>query len=78
MGLPSDRTASFDLPTNGHGSSLTGNGHTITSHAVGGSDGAEYEAAGPGHFKPLWKGSQLDRKEFVRIALQAFNEMGYQ
>lgn len=28
-------------------------------------------------FKPLWEGSQVDRREFVRLALQAFQEIGY-
>lgn len=27
--------------------------------------------------KPLWEGSSIDRREFVRLALQAFKEMGY-
>ncbi|GAA5867882.1 hypothetical protein JCM1840_003474 [Sporobolomyces johnsonii] len=28
-------------------------------------------------FVPLWEGSNLDRREFVRLALQAFEDMGY-
>lgn len=28
-------------------------------------------------FKPLWPGSELDRRELVRLALQTFKEMGY-
>lgn len=29
-------------------------------------------------FKPLWAGSHIDRRELVRLAMQAFEEMGYQ
>ncbi|GAA5986718.1 hypothetical protein JCM11641_007751 [Rhodosporidiobolus odoratus] len=28
-------------------------------------------------FVPLWDGSNIDRREFVRLALQAFEDMGY-
>ncbi|KWU44917.1 WD40 repeat-like protein [Rhodotorula sp. JG-1b] len=35
----------------------------------------EYE--GDEGFVPLWKGSNLDRREFVRLAMQAFEDMGY-
>lgn len=28
-------------------------------------------------FKPLWPGSNIDRRELVRLAMQAFEEMGY-
>lgn len=28
-------------------------------------------------FKPLWPGSTIDRREFVRLALQTFKDMGY-
>ena len=38
-------------------------------------DAMEYE--GDEGFVPLWKGSNLDRREFVRLAMQAFEDMGY-
>jgi hypothetical protein len=33
--------------------------------------------AGDVDFVPAWKGSSLDKREFVRLALQALGEMGY-
>lgn len=48
------------------------NGHGV---AAAEKDAAQYE--GDEGFVPLWEGSNLDRREFVRIALQAFQDMGY-
>lgn len=66
--------------THSNGSS-SGNGETAE---LGGSNGGGpsrdadvYERAGRGHFMPLWEGSHLDRREFVRLALQALGDMGY-
>jgi hypothetical protein len=38
-------------------------------------DAMQYE--GEDGFVPLFEGSNLDRREFVRLALQAFEDMGY-
>ncbi|GAA5934008.1 hypothetical protein JCM1841_002048 [Sporobolomyces salmonicolor] len=38
-------------------------------------DAMEYD--GEDGFVPLWEGSNFDRREFVRLALQAFEDMGY-
>lgn len=38
-------------------------------------DAGEYE--GDEGFVPLWAGSNLDRREFVRLAMQTFEDMGY-
>lgn len=35
----------------------------------------EYD--GEDGFKPLWPGSDVDRREFVRLTLQALKEIGY-
>ncbi|GAA5822786.1 hypothetical protein JCM11251_004380 [Rhodosporidiobolus azoricus] len=73
-------------------SSLTSNGHSSTTNGVGGAaesgssvaagkkparetDAMQYE--GEEGFVPLWEGSNFDRREFVRLALQAFEDMGY-
>ncbi|GAA5843715.1 hypothetical protein JCM9279_000115 [Rhodotorula babjevae] len=67
--------------TNGNSSSHAVNGSTsavasINGHAAAATkDAAQYE--GDEGFVPLWEGSNLDRREFVRIALQAFEDMGY-
>ncbi|SCV68978.1 BQ2448_1998 [Microbotryum intermedium] len=37
-------------------------------------DANDYEHSS---FKPLWPGSAVDRREWVRLALQTFKEMGY-
>ncbi|GAA6004705.1 hypothetical protein JCM10207_000988 [Rhodosporidiobolus poonsookiae] len=78
------------LVSNGH-SSTASNGHSNGfgvgegDHGHLASDGAagkkkaldvmQYE--GEEGFVPLWDGSNLDRREFVRLALQAFEDMGY-
>lgn len=67
--LGSNGTAQPLSPTNGNAQ-----GSLREEHLT---DGAEYGAGGAGYFKPLWPGSNLDRREFVRLALQAFNEIGY-
>ena len=61
-----------------HNNGLTqlGNGHS-NGLAVETSDGAEYAAGGAGYFKPLWEASNHDRREFVRLTLQALHEIGY-
>lgn len=51
----------------------TSNGH---SNGTGHVDAMDYD--GESGFKPLWEGSDVDRREFVRIALQALEEIGYQ
>lgn len=38
-------------------------------------DAMEYEQGAT--FKPLWEGSQVDRREFVRLAMQTFKDLGY-
>ena len=73
--------------TNGHSN---GNGLGVAADQIGtdrstsASDGVkaskrldamEYE--GDEGFVPLWRGSNLDRREFVRLAMQAFEDMGY-
>lgn len=58
-------------PANGH-NGLPSNGDDATRH---GRDALAYD--GSQGFVPLWQGSQVDRREFVRLALQAFEEMGY-
>ncbi|BGP45859.1 hypothetical protein JCM10450v2_001694 [Rhodotorula kratochvilovae] len=68
--------------TNGH-ALLSANGHAPTASASNGfsagaeagRDAAQYD--GDEGFVPLWEGSNLDRREFVRIAMQAFEDMGY-
>ncbi|KPV75622.1 uncharacterized protein RHOBADRAFT_13767 [Rhodotorula graminis WP1] len=68
----STNCTSPDLAINGTTSAASAtNGHV----AVAVKDAAQYE--GDEGFVPLWEGSNLDRREFVRIALQAFQDMGY-
>ena len=78
------------IPTNGNGNG-NGNSSSSSSSSISHSNGlgsdlgqagvatdeAEYAQGGAGYFKPLWPGSNLDRQEFVRLALQTFKEMGY-
>ncbi|GAA6029307.1 hypothetical protein JCM8097_003613 [Rhodosporidiobolus ruineniae] len=72
--------------TNGHSShngfSLAQDGEDADGSAVAvgkrparETDAMMYE--GEEGFVPLWEGSNLDRREFVRLALQAFEDMGY-
>lgn len=51
------------------------NGGKGISNGAGGLDAMQYD--GDEGFVPLWEGSNLDRREFVRLALQAFQDMGY-
>lgn len=48
-----------------------GNGKDDTSMIL-----SEYEASGSG-FKALYPDSTIDKREFVRLALQALNDIGY-
>jgi WD repeat-containing protein 26 len=81
-------TAANGHQTNGHST----NGFATTSAAVPSTstsavkarlDAMDYENSdAPGAspsalFKPLWAGSTIDRREFVRLALQTFKDMGY-
>ncbi|GAA5848214.1 hypothetical protein JCM8547_004446 [Rhodosporidiobolus lusitaniae] len=80
--LPIGSSPSF---SNGHSSSSNGFDHgtvagkkpLLPGAAQPGRqlDAAQYE--GEEGFVPLWEGSNLDRREFVRLALQTFEEMGY-
>lgn len=71
----SSSSAPAGLPAaNGHAESASSNGHDSGAAPVH-TDAMEYE--GGIAFKPLWDGSQVDRREFVRLALQAFKEIGY-
>lgn len=64
-------------------SAAVGNGHAATNGFSSSSNGTvtrttdamQYD--GDEGFVPLWDGSNLDRREFVRLALQAFEDMGY-
>lgn len=59
-------------PANG----LALNGHaTHPERTLKRLDSMDY--AGDVSFVPAWKGSSLDKREFVRLALQALGEMGY-
>lgn len=72
-------------------SSSTSNGHHHTSASSNGFHGHDDNRAmeekrreldsmqyeGEEGFVPLYEGSNLDRREFVRLALQAFEDMGY-
>ncbi|GAA5862183.1 hypothetical protein JCM3774_004812 [Rhodotorula dairenensis] len=81
----SDLPTALDAHLNGNASSMTNghsNGHGGAGVADDGSDALpkrldamQYE--GDEGFVPLWKGSNLDRREFVRLAMQAFQDMGY-
>lgn len=72
------------LSTNGHGSNSFGGAAAGTATAGNGAvlrtDAMDYEEGDTASVvlrKPLWEGSQIDRREFVRLALQAFKDMGY-
>lgn len=66
---------------NGHSNGFATNGNSSTSlvdkelSTNGALDSNKYR--GEDGFVPLWEGSNLDRREFVRLALQAFQDMGY-
>ncbi|GAA6062457.1 hypothetical protein JCM10212_005360 [Sporobolomyces blumeae] len=79
--------------TNGnsmHSSETNGHGHLTGSEAIANGNGATARDGvldstrldstmydGEDGFVPLWEGSNVDRRELVRIALQAFEDMGY-
>lgn len=69
------------MDTSPTASTSNGNGFSAqvipSNGAASAKDGDEYARGGSGYFKPLWEGSNLDRREFVRLALQTFEEMGY-
>ena len=56
---------------NGHsnGAARTEEGESTMTDAMDYAQGAV--------FKPLWEGSQVDRREFVRLAMQTFKDLGY-
>lgn len=65
---------------NGHSLVAVGNGHSnggagMQEGEVMMTDAMEY--VGGVAFKPLWEGSQVDRREFVRLAMQTFKDLGY-
>lgn len=78
-------------PTSANGHSLASNGHppkngislaqSATNNHTRHLDAMDYddEHGGGGglSFKALWRGSSIDRRELVRLALQTFDEMGY-
>ncbi|KAI5479335.1 catabolite degradation protein [Pseudohyphozyma bogoriensis] len=74
-------TASSSATTNGH---ATSNGHSngvtsadiATSHAKERLDAMDYDGDASG-FVPLYEGSDIDRREFVRLALQSLRDIGY-
>ncbi|GAA5877585.1 hypothetical protein JCM16303_003387 [Sporobolomyces ruberrimus] len=77
-------TLASNSETNGHsnGFSSNGNGTAATmrdgpSEVSNGKALDSMQYRGEEGFVPLWEGSNFDRREFVRLALQAFQEMGY-
>lgn len=91
LGAPSPATltnghsTSSATESNGHsnGLSLNGTMNGTTPRGLDGESdtgGRELDSSryrGEEGFVPLWEGSNFDRREFVRLALQAFEEMGY-
>ncbi|GAA5894761.1 hypothetical protein JCM6882_006674 [Rhodosporidiobolus microsporus] len=69
--------ASPSSTTNGFGTAAAGADGSVAAgkKPVRETDAMQYE--GDEGFVPLWEGSNLDRREFVRLALQAFEDMGY-
>lgn len=63
------------VTTNGNGHK-NGFGEVAVGEVKRQLDVDEYEEAGI-TFKPLWKGSEIDRREFVRLTMQTLQEMGY-
>ncbi|SGZ22426.1 BQ5605_C022g09486 [Microbotryum silenes-dioicae] len=63
---PHDTAAALAITAGGSSSSSASPDH----HR----DASDYEHSS---FKPLWPGSDIDRREWVRLALQTFKEMGY-
>lgn len=65
-------------PSNGH---ATSNGHANGAAAAAGAgtdrttDAMEYE--GGAVFQPLYAGSDVDKREFVRLTLQVLKDIGY-
>ncbi|GAA5987610.1 hypothetical protein JCM5350_001895 [Sporobolomyces pararoseus] len=89
LGAPTSTTSTTNghststSESNGHsnGFALNGNGNgASTAVDMTVSDGKELDSSqyrGEEGFVPLWEGSNFDRREFVRLALQAFQDMGY-
>lgn len=79
MPLPIDveepLSAGTTIPSNGNGHT-NGFGSGTVGEVKRQLDVEEYEEAGLS-FKPLWKGSEIDRREFVRLTMQTLEEMGY-
>jgi len=90
-GVPALAAPSTTAASNGHSrGESNGNGHS-NGFAINGNgssslvdkdmatngmlDSNKYR--GEDGFVPLWEGSNFDRREFVRLALQAFQDMGY-
>ncbi|KAL8286124.1 hypothetical protein RQP46_004612 [Phenoliferia psychrophenolica] len=75
-------SSSSATATNGHhpasssASHGNGNGNGATELEVESvTDAMDYEHGEV--FKPLWEGSDIDKREFVRLTLQALKEIGY-
>jgi hypothetical protein len=47
------------------------------SQIEGEDDSTASTSTGTFNFMPLWPGSNIDRREFVRLTMQALAEMGY-
>lgn len=84
--LNGNASSTINGHANGHGAAPVADGAgpdgAPTQNSAGGPaaiarrlDAMEYE--GDEGFVPLWKGSNLDRREFVRLAMQTFEDMGY-
>lgn len=58
------------------GSNLASNGSHASTSRAGVTDASKYE--GGAAFVPMYPGSEIDRREFVRITLQALTDMGYE
>ncbi|GAA5910271.1 uncharacterized protein JCM6883_001136 [Sporobolomyces salmoneus] len=82
---PSNGHSTSEMESNGHS-----NGFAMNGNGIGGAGATEemeisengkvldsMQYRGGEGFVPLWEGSNFDRREFVRLALQAFQDMGY-
>ncbi|BGP13752.1 hypothetical protein JCM10213v2_001690 [Rhodosporidiobolus nylandii] len=85
--LSNGHSTASAVALNGHSNGLAAGGSgadsgiatpldgTLAKNGARTLDAMQYE--GDEGFVPLWEGSNLDRREFVRLALQAFEDMGY-
>jgi len=63
---------------NENGNGVVGNGSALANGNGVGNGTTPLEDLDEGKFKPMFEGSSVDRREFIRLTLQSLKDLGYQ